>query len=231
MHWALACALSCSLGTAAAVSGGVRWDGLLAGIACTSLIAFHGGVMPLAFLAALFVLGVMATRLGAARKRCTSSGPHELRGAQHVLANAGPAVLLLLWDNGPSGRWAAAASLCGALADTLSSEIGMLAASPPRLLLLGPVVPTGTDGGMSWCGTAVAVAVAALAALCVALLGGSTFAAFCLGAGAFATMLCDSVLGASIERCFSKALGNHAVNFLAASAGGCITLALMSARA
>lgn len=218
--------LSTSLAAAAALSGGVRWGGLVMGVLCTALLAWRGGVLPLTMLAALFVFGVLATKIGAERKRVAGAA-QELRGAPHVLANAGPAMLLLSWDGGLLGVCGACAALCGALADTLSSELGMLSRRRPRLMLLGPVVATGANGGMSWLGTFVAAVTAVAAGTVFGSALDAPVAGVCLAIGAFLAMAVDSLLGVLLERHLPAALGNHVVNFCAALGGGVAAMVLL----
>jgi uncharacterized protein (TIGR00297 family) len=227
--WWPAVVVGCSLAAAAALTRSITAAGLVAGATTAAFVFQRGGLMVLAALAALFVLGTGVTRLRSAWSARASPAAHELRGAEHVLANAGAAVLFLMATPGMLGRCAALAALAGALADTVSSEIGMLAGRTPRLLLLGPRVLTGTNGGMSWPGTLAALLTAAGCGLAVAGIADSERAGWVVGAAAFVVMLVDSLLGASIERHLPPRAANHVVNFVSSGAGGALAIWMLNA--
>lgn len=143
-----------------------------------------------------------------------------------ALANTGVAAVGVLFLATPRAEVVGLAALGGALADTLSGEIGQRFGGTPRRLLLGPSVPRGADGGMTPLGTLAGAAVAAVA-VALAALGTDLSAAALLavGLGAFGVTLADSVLGATVEARL-PARGNDVVNALATAVGALLALVL-----
>jgi uncharacterized protein (TIGR00297 family) len=206
-------------------------SGVVAGFLHAAWFAYEGGFeVTLAFVA-LVGLGVAATRAGRARKEglgaAQSAGGR--RAARHVLANAGPAALFLLagallGDGGTLARTAACAALAGSLADTVAGEIGMLARESPRMLLIGPVVARGVDGGMTTVGLLASAAAAAIVGGLGAWAGVLPF--WAVFAGGMAGSVVDSILGATAER--ARLIGNEGVNFWSSAIAGAAGLACAS---
>lgn len=211
-----------------AVARAATVGGCAAGAAAAAWLAFAGGRPVLVAFAALVVLGTWTSRLGRDRKRRDGVAQSDggRRAARHVVANAGPALLAVaLGEGGYVEKHVAIAAACGAfagnLADTASGELGMLFPRPPRLLLFGPIVRRGTNGGMTWPGLWCGIASGGL----VAVLNADVvpFVPVCV-AGVVGT-LTDSLLGASIE--CKSGIGNETVNFTsgvvaAFCAGACV---------
>jgi uncharacterized protein (TIGR00297 family) len=156
------------------------------------------GVLLIAF----FVTSTALSRLRAAakaRRLHTVVAKGGERDAVQVLANGGPfalaAALSLLT---PWIGWSAAGvgALAAAAADTWGTEIGTLAARPPRLITTGRPVPVGTSGGVTLPGLLATLAGALFAALLVWLLGWPPVVAGAALAGGVAGALADSLLGA-----------------------------------
>lgn len=192
-------------------------SGVMAGAVMAAWMSYQGGASALIAFTCLVVFGSLSSRIGRRRKElwgvAQEGGGH--RSLKHVFANAGPAAIALLVGVAvPDLRGHALVAACGALAgtlsDTVSGELGMLASSPPRLLLLGPIVRRGTDGGMTWFGLAVGLVTSAILATLI-LPWNDAWVAIVV-AGVCGT-LADSVLGATIER--KGWLGNEGVNFVA----------------
>lgn len=221
MGWVNASVLAAALAAGAASTGFIRWSGLLAGALLAAILGARAGAIAIVALGALFFIGSLATRWRMSR---SGGEAHEARGAAHALANAGPAALLVLCCDEPLAAAIALACLGGALADTLASELGLLAGEAPRLLLFGARVPPGTDGGMSWCGTAVSAAVAVMTSLAAQSAGLPRELAWLAAGGVFLAPLLDSVLGATVEARLPRAFGNHAVNGLATGMAGLLVL-------
>lgn len=203
--------------TAARLLQGVTSSGAIAGGVVCLLLMLAAGWGGFAALCTVFVMTWAATRVGYEKKQ--QLGSAERRGGRNagqVLANLGVGALsavlyLLLRDD----CWllALAAALSEVVADTLSSEIGVVVGGTPRLVTTWKAVPAGTDGAITWPGTLAAVLAALVASLICALsqLVAVRDLPVCMAA-AIAGTLVDSLLGATLEgRGF---LGNNAVNFL-----------------
>jgi uncharacterized protein (TIGR00297 family) len=201
-------------------------------------LTFGAGTLGTALvLLAFFVSSTALSRAGKARKReLVDIGKGGARDAAQVLANGGVAtVCVVLWialDRGSgTSLWfiAFAGAYAAATADTWGTEIGTLAAEPPRSILGGAPLAPGLSGGVTAAGTAAEIAGAVLIALLtpvalvlalpannltfpivvsplLAPLGErAAFATFALltivpvFAGGFGGALIDSVLGATLQ--------------------------------
>ena len=133
---------------------------------------------------------------------------HEVRTTGNILGNSGAALIALVFAS-PIGFFAAVSC---ALADTASSEIGLLSRKKPRLITSLKQVRAGTDGAVSKLGNAAAIAGAvAIALIHYALFQDLKAFGVIAFAGVFG-MLVDSVLGASLQK--QGILNNSNVNFL-----------------
>ena len=191
----------------------------MAAFAVGTLTYAAGTIGSALLLLAFFGTSVALSRAGRKRKRAlVDAGKAGARDAWQVLANGGVATACLLaWavldHSAATSAWfiAFAGAYAAANADTWGTEIGMLAARPPRSIVTGAVLATGLSGGVSAPGTAAEVAgavlIAALAppALLLAL-PGTGVTTHALGllmlpvfAGGFGGALIDSLLGATLQ--------------------------------
>jgi uncharacterized protein (TIGR00297 family) len=192
---------------------GVTTSGAVAGaLACFALI-LAAGTRGFAALLVVFLLTYASTRLGYARKQSLGTAERRAgRNASQVLANLGVASICALLFATASGDprilIALGAALAEAAADTVSSEIGQAVGGVPRLITNWNPVPAGTDGAITFAGTAAGV----VAAVAVSLTGIVPWpsAPICAAAGVIG-MVTDSFLGATLER--RGVVGNNAVNF------------------
>jgi uncharacterized protein (TIGR00297 family) len=196
---------------------GVTTAGSVAGgVVCFVLYACAG---PGAFAALVAVFGLTwaATRLGYQRKqRLGIAERREGRNASQVLANLAVSALcagLYCYTHRAPLLAGVAAALAEAAADTVSSEIGQARGSPARLITTGERVEPGTDGGISWEGTASGLTAALIVGwVCGAVHLLSWKPALLAAAAGFAGTLADSYLGARFER--RHHLNNDLVNLL-----------------
>jgi uncharacterized protein (TIGR00297 family) len=188
---------------------------LLAGV-IGFVVAIGAGLIGFFSLILFFILGVWATSHRKDLKaRITAEGVHpESRKASQVFANGGVAGMISLiacFDRTHSDIYLVmvAGSLASALADTLSSELGMVYGRNCYNIRTFKREPKGLDGVVSLEGTLIGAAGAALVALLYA--GFDKKGIIVLLAGVFGNFI-DSLLGATLER--NHRIGNDTVNFL-----------------
>ena len=195
---------------------------------------------------AVLVLTSLATRLGRQRKeRLGTAESRKGRKASQVAANLGVAALACI---GPSRNWqinqphlhlssllyaavfiAGLAALCEAVADTVSSELGQVLNSRPRMITTLRIAEPGTDGAISLGGTTAGLLAAAFVALSgSAALGGGWLMFSISWAGGVFGLFFDSFLGATFER--RGWLNNDAVNFLSTCSAVACALTLLAFR-
>ncbi|TDO23931.1 DUF92 domain-containing protein [Pedobacter duraquae] len=174
-----------------------------------------------------FILGVLATsykkeaKAGIFNEEVTAP-----RTTGQVLANGGAAGILGLLaffnpEHANIYQLMMAASLASALADTLSSELGVLYGKRFFNILTFKRDTKGSDGVISFEGTLIGAFGALLIALIYA--GLSKLSLIVTLAGIIGNML-DSILGAALER--KQLLNNNAVNFLNTSLAAIVACAL-----
>jgi uncharacterized protein (TIGR00297 family) len=174
----------------------------------------HGALLPLL---SVFIMAFLATRIGKARKELLGTAESKRgRNAAQVSANLGAAALFGSIDPGTFytlGPILAIAALAEAAADTVSSEIGQVFGGQPRMITSLKRVEAGTDGAITFIGTAAGAIASAVVSAIATLLWGETWRMWLVWtfAGVFG-LLFDSLLGATIER--RRWLNNDAVNFL-----------------
>lgn len=154
---------------------------------------------------AFFVTSTLLGRVRAdfrARRIGTIVAKGGPRDARQVLANGGLfAVAALGHLMHPSNSWLAlgGGALAAAAADTWATEIGSLAARPPRDILRWHLVPPGLSGGVTIVGTMASALGAAFVAGMAALAGWPMEVAWAMIGGGIAGSLGDSVLGAGAQ--------------------------------
>jgi len=183
-------------------------------------LTFAAGTVGTALLLlAFFISSVGLSRAGKARKRAlVDIGKGGARDARQVLANGGVATACIvawvyLGHSAAASVWfvAFAGAYAAATSDTWGTEIGTLAAKPPRSIITGKPLATGLSGGVSAPGTAAEVAGAVLIAfltppaLLLALPGTGvalhalTALLLPVFAGGFGGATVDSLLGATLQ--------------------------------
>lgn len=212
--------------------GAVTDGGALAGVLIAFALMLAAGLKGFVPLAAVFLLTVITTRWGYARKqRLGVAERRRGRTAPQVFANLCAAALCalpVLWLPRFSDvlLLAAMAALAEAAADTVSSEVGQATASNAYMITdLGPVA-VGTNGAISVEGTLSGCIAASIVAWVSAFAGIVPWAWTPIAALAgIAGMFLDSVLGATWEN--AGKMSNDSVNFVSTVCAA--DLALMAA--
>jgi uncharacterized protein (TIGR00297 family) len=203
----------------ARVMGSVTDGGAVAGVLVAFILMLVGGFAGFIPLLTLFLLTVISTRWGYARKlRLGIAERRRGRKASQVIANLGAAslcVLPVIWfpEQADLLLVGAMAALAEAAADTVSSELGQATARGAYMITDFRDVPIGTNGAISVEGT-IAGCVAACIVSWVSATSGlvdwrwTPVIAF----GGIAGMFLDSILGATWEN--AGKMGNDSVNFV-----------------
>lgn len=160
---------------------------------------------------------------------------HEKRGIDNLISNALVAFMASIF--GKEFAFVFLGAIAAALADTLSSEIGMLSSNSPRLITHpSRTVAKGTNGGVTLLGTYAAL----VGGICIAVLAlvftdsffqgtygnhSAVLLFFAVSFGGLVGSLTDSVLGAVFENRGLMTKGS--VNFVATLVGGLFTAAVM----
>lgn len=180
------------------------------------LVVATAGLTGITMLGVFFVLSILATSHKKSVKQLIHpvSGEKTRRDAWQVLANGGVAGItailsLLNPENKEYYLLMMAASLSSALADTLSSELGMVYGKRFYNITTFKREANGLDGVISLEGTIIGAIGAGIIALIYAGFGQIAFIIAIAGVlGNFS----DSLLGGLLER--KHLIGNNMVNFL-----------------
>jgi len=183
------------------------------------LMIFYLGGIPYFLLAVLFFVVAEASTLLPSHNK---PDRHEKRTIGNIFGNSGVAVIALFLGS-PIGFFGA---LAAALADTLSSELGMLSKKSPVLITNLKKVEHGADGGVTPLGMWSAILGAGIIAAIHFALNGSLYLAMVLVLVGFFGSAVDSFFGAIFER--KKVLGNTEVNFIGSGAGALLAALLFA---
>ena len=179
---------------------------------------YSGGIIAFFTIVFFYLIAEFATKLSRNDKK-----KHEQRTTSNILGNAGAAIIALLLGQFVPFFGAIAA----ALADTVSSEIGMLSTKKPRLITNFSKVESGTDGGITFLGIITgAIASILIAIVYFLFIENSLKIAGVIAFAGFCGTLIDSLLGAIFER--KGKLSNTQVNFIASSSGAIIVFILIA---
>jgi uncharacterized protein (TIGR00297 family) len=157
----IAVVLNAVIGAATGALEIVSPSGAIAGAILGAVMLAFGGWGAYALLWTFFLAGTLATKLGYRRKalRGTAQAREGRRGAEHAIANAGVASLLVLLRSGSGSlgalllALAVAGAFAAALSDTFGTEFGSLYGKRAYSLTRLCRVPPGTKGAISLAGT------------------------------------------------------------------------------
>lgn len=205
------------------------YKGILAGLVIAYITLITQNVYWLIVMLGFFIVATLATRYKEKRKLRYKTEKQRVRTSKHVLANGIVAALMavIALYHAPfaiPAFFGFIGALATATADTLSSEVGMLSKSTPRLITTFKKVPTGTEGAISFLGTVIAFLGAAFIGL-LGLLVFNSYEVFVIAvtAGVVGCFI-DSFIGATLET--KKYVKNWGTNLIATISGGTLGFAL-----
>jgi uncharacterized protein (TIGR00297 family) len=189
--------------------------GAITGLIVGLLIYEGTGLTGFTMLCLFFIAGSWATGWHKHQKNINEAS--QPRTAWQVLANGGVAGVLAITafvkpDLSPLFLVMMAGSFASAMADTLSSELGMIYGKRFFNIITFKKDERGLDGVVSIEGTLIGIAGGFLTALVFWLYTDWNNALFVITIGGFIGNLVDSLLGAALER--KSIIGNNTVNLL-----------------
>ena len=183
--------------------------GVIVGFAVGLLVFLLSGIVQFAAMLLFFVVAELCTRCANLYK----AKKHSVRTAGNILGNSLAAIIALAIGSNIAYFGAVAA----ALADTISSELGIALGQKPRLVTNFKKVAIGTDGAVSLYGLIVSAFGALIIALVYFFAFGNAKSIVFITAAGFLGGIADSIAGALLER---KGLINNAtVNFIGSACG------------
>ncbi|MBS1521699.1 MAG: DUF92 domain-containing protein [Bacteroidetes bacterium] len=197
----------------------LTFGGALMGAIIAILIFLGPGYTGVSMLATFFILGTVAT-IWKKKEKTSIKVTHDQstkRDAGQVFANGGVAGLIgalsyFFPEKAQLYNFMMAASLSSAIADTLSSELGMVYGRRFYNIISWKKDAKGLDGVVSLEGTFIGVIGSAIIALIYALSMGWHRGFWIIILAGTIGNLSDSILGALLER--KRLLTNNGVNFL-----------------
>jgi uncharacterized protein (TIGR00297 family) len=185
------------------------------------IIIFSAGANWLMLIFLFLILGLLATKYKHQYKK--EIGVYEgTRTLKNVISNGIVAFVMAAFGN--YGGFIG--SIATATADTLASEVGVV--KQPRLITTLKKVPPGTDGGISFVGTAAGIIGAGIIGVAAYLLGIYPDPFVTLKISLIAgTVGCfvDSILGAVLER--RDYISNEYVNLIATITGAALGILMV----
>lgn len=205
-------ALPLLLAAAAFFTRALDTGGTVVGLLLGYGILLSAGWQWFAVLLVFFVVASLATRYKYAVKKRINQN-QKVRGAEHVLANGVVSLAMALTGN----FYGFIGSMASATADTLSSEIGTLSRSRPRLITTFEKVMTGTNGGVTLLGTLAGLFGALLIGLSGLLIVNRPQVILVAAVSGVVGCFADSYIGAVFER--RGLVRNWTTNLLATLVG------------
>lgn len=209
----LGIALSTAIGLLAYRRGSLSRSGVGGAILTGALIFGLGGFAWAVLVVLFFASSSALSHWQAARKTAVAEkfAKGSRRDLAQTLANGGVGALLAVGNAlHPDPIWLAAfvGAMAAVTADTWATEIGVLSASPPRLITTLRPVAAGTSGGITPLGTLAALAggvFIGVSAWLLAALGGQPGGVLLLAVGSVVgvvSALFDSLLGATVQHVY-----------------------------
>ncbi|MFH1239794.1 MAG: DUF92 domain-containing protein [Candidatus Diapherotrites archaeon] len=195
------------------------YEGIAVGNIIGIAMYLAGGMT--AFITTVIFYGAGESSTTFARKNIgKNNSEHEKRTTGNIIGNSGAALIALIL-----GSWVGFfGAFAAALADTLSSEIGLLSKQKPKLITTMQEVEPGADGGVTWVGFMAALVGALIISGFYFFLFQDLKISIILIIAGFTGSVVDSILGATLER--KKMINNTIVNFIGSSSGALVAFGL-----